>query len=343
MSRRLGSWRVPLLSLQSCCTGNEVQGRFCKLQYITHKVDELSRRHKYRATLRQAIQTELEAKAEDTFLWVSLVCKQLERVGRDEALSTIQSLPPGLHPFYDRILHQISKGESDDVRGCMRLLKSMILAYRPLNMLEVSSVAGLPAEEGMVEDLVDRCASFVKLRGADIEFVHQSARDYLVGDQGQAMLGSHDTYGHDDIVRNCLSHLCNYLTQNLVGLPRPDSTRDTMETWGGEVARPLLSSLGYAATFWVRHLGIAQDTDTMVVHGTVVYDGLVDQFLHVKFLEWLECLSLLDQLPQVIEALTILTKVFHHRVPVSSCPFLCWFCVTDGVSGFNSRVWHWPL
>lgn len=79
----------------------------------------------------QAIQTELEAKAEDTFLWVSLVCKRLEEVRRDQALSTIQSLPPGLHPFYDRILHQISKGEPEDVRGGIRLLKSMILTYRP--------------------------------------------------------------------------------------------------------------------------------------------------------------------------------------------------------------------
>jgi len=306
--------------------------------YIADKVGELDRRHKYRAKLRQAIQTELEAKAEDTFLWVSLVCKQLEQVGRHQALSTIQSLPPGLHPFYDRILHQISKGEPDDVNNCMRLLTSMTLTYRPLNILEVSNVAGLPAEEYVVEDLVDRCASFVKLRGAEIEFVHQSARDYLTGDQGQAILSSHDTYEHGDIARNCLSHISKHLTKNLLGLPQPNSTRDTLGALGGDAARELLSSLGYAATFWARHFHTIQDT--RIVQDTIIKDGLVDQFLRTKFLEWLECLSLLDQLPQVIEALSILSEVFYHRAPVSSRFCVPWFCLADSLSWFGSRIRH---
>ena len=55
---------------------------------------------------------------------VSLVCKRLERVRRDEALSTIQDLPPGLRPLYDQVFRQLSEGDSAIVKGCMRLLKS---------------------------------------------------------------------------------------------------------------------------------------------------------------------------------------------------------------------------
>jgi hypothetical protein len=106
------------------------------------------------------------------------VCKRLESVRRDEALTTIQDLPPGLHPFYNRVFNQLSGGESTIVKGCMRLLKVMMLVYRPLNVAEVGSVSGLSDEWVTIEALVDRCASFIRMQGTtDIEFVHQSARD----------------------------------------------------------------------------------------------------------------------------------------------------------------------
>jgi hypothetical protein len=78
--------------------------------YIADKVAELDRRCSYGLVLSQKIQYELTQKAEDTYLWVSLVCKRLENLHRDEALATIKDLPPGLHPFYSRVFHQLSKG-----------------------------------------------------------------------------------------------------------------------------------------------------------------------------------------------------------------------------------------
>lgn len=114
--------------------------------YIAFKTDELDRYNAYRPTLRLNIQTELTNKAEDTYLWVSVVCKRLERVYRREALTTIQDLPPGLHRLYNRVFHQLSEGDSAMVKGCMRLLKAILLAYRPLNIAEVGSVSGLSEE-----------------------------------------------------------------------------------------------------------------------------------------------------------------------------------------------------
>ena len=73
--------------------------------YITYKTNELDCRYCYGLTLRHNVEAKLIEKAEDTFLWVSLVCKQLENVPRDQALTTIQDLPPGLHPFYHRIFN----------------------------------------------------------------------------------------------------------------------------------------------------------------------------------------------------------------------------------------------
>jgi hypothetical protein len=269
--------------------------------YIAFKAAELDRRNAYGPTLRRNIQTELIDKAEDTYLWVSLVCRRLESVHRDKALTTIQDLPPGLHPFYNRVFRQLSSGDSAAVKGCMRLLKAILLAYRPLNVAEVSSVSGLSDEWVSIEGLVDRCASFLKMRGTDIEFVHQSARDYLTGENGQSILDSYEYYGHGGVALSCLSYLSERLKVNLVDLPRPDSTREFMK-WNG-----LAASVAYAATFWVQHLDSAKQNTA--IQKDLTEHGEVGTFLRTKLLEWLECLSLLDKLSRAVEAFKALTDM----------------------------------
>jgi hypothetical protein len=228
-------------------------------------------------------------------------------VPRDKALTTVQDLPPDLYPFYHRIFNQLGESESVVVKGCMRLLKVMMLTYRPLNVAEVGSVTGLFNEEVAVGALVDRCASFITMRGADIVFVHQSARDYLAGENGQSILDSHEHYGHGEIALSCLSHLSERLKVNLVDLSRPDSTRESMRTLKDEKRNTLLASVDYAATFWVQHLEDAKQTT--LIEDALTKQGEVDTFLRTKLLEWLECLSLLDKLPRATEALKKLADV----------------------------------
>lgn len=268
--------------------------------YITSKVEELSRQHKYGATLKSEIKTELTERSEGTFLWVSLVCKALESVSRDDALSTVQSLPPGLHPFYDRVLNELNEGELPEVQKCMRLLKAMMTVYRPLKVEEVSSVIGLSDDEDIIRALVDCCASFIRLRDDSIEFVHQSARDYLAGENGLSILDSHGRFGHEEIVLACLSYLSECLKPNLVDLPRPDATRSSIETLENGARNGILSRMDYAAMFWVSHLMNASNAiDKIQVSG----------FLHARLLEWLECLSLLDRLPKAIDSLRTLEEI----------------------------------
>ncbi|KIM97029.1 hypothetical protein OIDMADRAFT_105875 [Oidiodendron maius Zn] len=274
--------------------------------YIAFKMDELDRHCNYGETLRQKIQTELTEKAEDTYLWVSLVCKRLENVHRDEALTVIQDLPPGLHPLYNWVLNRLSEGELAVVKGCIRLLKVMMLAYRPLNIEEVGSVIGLSDEWVSFKALVNRCASFIQMRHTDIGFVHQSARDYLAGKNGQSILDSYENYGHGEIALSCLSYLSQRLKVNLVDLPRPDSTRELMKN------NELVASMEYAATFWVQHLDSAKRTT--LVQNALAEQGEVGTFLCTKLLMWLECLSLLEKLPRAVEALKILADVADDAI-----------------------------
>lgn len=281
--------------------------------YIHEKLEELDRRARYGKVLKQELKTELTIKAENTFLWVSLVCKELEIVPRREALATLQSLPLGLHPIYDRILNQLSEGERSSVQRCIRLLKVMILAYRPLKVEEASSVIGLTDEEDAIE-LFNRCASFIRMQGNNIEFVHQSARDYLAGEIGQSILESHEHFGHKEILLGCLSHLSKRLKVNIMNLPRPDSqwTTFTMPEVEKQQRYALLDSVEYTATYWVQHL--REVKKTAEGQSVPIEKREVGTFLQSKLLEWLECLSLLDKLPLALDMLKTLVDIFQVSV-----------------------------
>jgi len=77
-------------------------------------------------TLRQRIENELTKKAKGTYLCVNLVCKKLESVGRDDAITTVQDSPHGLPSLYLRSFHQLRMDGLSDIKGCMltNLLKT---------------------------------------------------------------------------------------------------------------------------------------------------------------------------------------------------------------------------
>jgi hypothetical protein len=277
--------------------------------YAASRVTELDRLHKYGKVLRDAVEAALVQKAEDTFLWVSLVCSRLERIELKKALDTIMELPPGLHPFYNRILQQISQGKPAVVEGCIRLLKVMLLVYHPLRLEEIPSVADLSSDNNAIEHLIGRCASFIRRRGMEIVFIHQSALDYLCGKNGDVILKAYTEYGHGKITLSYLRYLTKELKVNLVDLPRPDSTRDLIEQHNkSERKLTKLASVGYAAAFWMQHL---QDSEeTQVIQYALTAQREVYTFLQTKALEWLECLSLLDELPRAVKWLQVLEDTF---------------------------------
>jgi hypothetical protein len=268
--------------------------------YIAEKVAWLDHRDRYGPALRKQVEAELTEKAEDTYLWVSLVCKRLDGVNRIDVLATIKELPPGLTPFYRRIFDKLREGERAVVEASVRLLQVMLTAYRPLREEEVSSATGLSFEDAVIDLLIDRCASFVRKQGASIEFVHQSARDFLA-QEAQTILSSYGRWVHGEIALSCLQYLSQQLKVNLVDLPRPDSERGSKRRLPNMARKGPLDKIDYAATFWAQHLADAMPN-------AVIADALGDQgkvvaFLRAKLLEWFECLSLLDQLPRGLQAL----------------------------------------
>jgi hypothetical protein len=148
--------------------------------FIEHKVLQLAQEQKYDKKMQDAVFEHLTTNANDTFLWVALVCQDLKMTAKRNVLKKLSSFPPGLDALYERMMQQI--GASDDAELCKQVLATIALVYRPVTLAELVSLTELLEDfaEAEVREIVGLCGSFLTLRGETVYFVHQSAQDFLL-------------------------------------------------------------------------------------------------------------------------------------------------------------------
>jgi len=80
-----------------------------------------------------------------TFLWVALAVQDLQdqHVIAADMLDVLEEIPSGLKPLYDRIMKQINKLTSRNLRRCILVLSRASLAYRPLQLHEMHTITTL--------------------------------------------------------------------------------------------------------------------------------------------------------------------------------------------------------
>ncbi|KAI4166728.1 MAG: hypothetical protein LQ343_007802 [Gyalolechia ehrenbergii] len=157
--------------------------------FIDYKINELATLKSYTSELRVVVRKSLLEKAEGTFLWVALVCKELRKVRQQRAESLLEKFPSGLEPLYERMLHRILHQEDeDDIELCRQILCLVTLAFRPLRLEEIAVFAKI--QESGLKDLINQCGSFITIREKTVYLVHQSAKDYMKDDKRKAVLYS---------------------------------------------------------------------------------------------------------------------------------------------------------
>ncbi|KAK2050657.1 hypothetical protein LZ31DRAFT_580856 [Colletotrichum somersetense] len=259
--------------------------------YIQYKVDQLMRSKKYDSETRDAVQQHLTSNANDTFLWVALVCQELAdpKVRRWHTRGKLLSFPPGLNALYARMMDRVSN--SDDADICREVLRLVSIAHRPLSLVELSSLAGLLEDyvddAVSLEEIVSTCGSLLTLRDGVVYFVHQSAKDFLLKDEA----GMYP----DGVARE------HRFPIEQGKPPNPDP----------------LAPARYSCVYWVYHLADGAPS------GQEQDSGLIYAFLRQHYLHWLEALSLLDSISEGIlqmSKLTYLTKrtiLFRCMLPHS--------------------------
>jgi len=275
--------------------------------YIIHKVAEVS---SLRSTpvQRTNIQQKLLEKAEGTFLWVDLVLRSIRTVLADDAVRRVDEMPPGLLPLYDRMMKDIGKSTSDYRDSCLAVLSIATLAYRPLHILELRTIAGLRYETADLKRIVDMCGSFLTLVDDYVYPIHQSAKDYLVSDNAVDKIfpsGKHAV--QRSIVDRSIAAMENTLQRDVYRLVHPGAlTRDVEAR--PPTPDPLLG-VGYSCTYWIDHVCETDKADLQGSRRFRLANALerhitrskksirirdsIRAFFHSHFLHWLEALSLL--------------------------------------------------
>ncbi|KAH6623588.1 hypothetical protein F5144DRAFT_606071 [Chaetomium tenue] len=86
--------------------------------FIHYKLNTLKHRQGYNERVLAEVSREVRQRAENTFLWVALVFKELSSVEGWDAVETVQSIPPGLTDLYGHMMARIDEGKKQNRQRC---------------------------------------------------------------------------------------------------------------------------------------------------------------------------------------------------------------------------------
>lgn len=248
-------------------------------KFIDVKVKQLTRIKHYHAPLRDLVEESLREKAEGTFLWVALACRELSKpsvlsVNTEEVL---RELPAGITPLYTRIMDQILISSDERSTIYIRsILQSMVVAIRPFSLPELAVAAGLPQQYHeklhVLEEYVQQCGSMVTIRKRQAHFVHLSAKVFLQQAQfvhlstkihllenSRGTIVSKDLRTeHREVAVHCFEYICdsarNFMHNKESWLSRLDPSVDR-----ARAERDKIPWLEYPILFWMDHARLASD------------------------------------------------------------------------------------
>lgn len=174
--------------------------------YISQKVSDLAEMKMiFDSPLHLRIEEAFRESAQGTFLWVSYMVQDLETKSLSEIELALTQLPKGLHEIYERILWQMRVENHDKIA---EMLMWILFTKNPLTVpdlceaLQVQATAALTQEE-VCFDYIRSCGHLLQLHYRTwvnylprdpsprvisdpvVTFLHQSAKDFLLGADGE--------------------------------------------------------------------------------------------------------------------------------------------------------------
>ena len=268
-------------------------------RFITRRADDLAKTKRYTQSIQNTVRRHLLESANDTFLWVSLVCEQL---GKHDVLprhvsSVLQTFPAGLDKLYQRMIEKLLHSRDEEI--CKAILAVVTVALEPLTLAELAMaderLVCFQSDLETLASIVTCCSSFLTIRNNIVHTVHQSVKDYLV--TSSDIFPSGIEVQHHSIFQSIMVSIQSTLHRNMYSVPEDSLYID-------EISKPPstpLDSIRYGCIYWVEHL-----------HGAIEMPStylLVGRFLKTKYLYWLEAMSLLGCVSTAIRAIRKLESI----------------------------------
>jgi WD40 repeat protein len=260
--------------------------------FIEQRVSQLAQDKLYDGRTQDAVLAHLRSHANNTFLWVAIVCQSLERVAQRNVMTALDAFPPGLNSLYERMMGQIRS--SDDSTRCKQILASVAVVYRPITLRElavlIEGLQDIADDLGSIREVIGFCYSFLTIQDETVYFVHQSARDFLFTKVFDEIFPSGSADIHHTIFLRSLQILSKTLRRDMYTLNAPGYSIEQIDLL--ELDPDPLAASRYSCVYWIDHL-LAYSLDPSTTHCVDLQnEGVVQMFLEKKYLHWLEALSL---------------------------------------------------
>ena len=226
--------------------------------------------------------------ARGNFLWVHLAIQKINKcVTKADVRKAFEKLPPGMEALYGRMAQSVAEiPESTNRRRAHDIMAWVACASRALDVQELCQALETGDEEiiDLPKSIEDLCGGFVVVDSdGKVAMIHQTAREYLLGDQVRAF-NINRRAAHEQLFVRCMTGL---MENNL----RAKVNRGQESVF-----------LRYSLAEWFRHLyeGAPISQDSMSI--------LMRFMKGSSMLVWIQALASYEQLRTLISASTYLSR-----------------------------------
>ncbi|PTB40405.1 hypothetical protein M441DRAFT_59154 [Trichoderma asperellum CBS 433.97] len=278
--------------------------------YIKHQVKWLAQKKKYNTITKDAVYHHLSSNSNNTFLWVALVCQNLERISLQSPLRILNKFPPGLDSLYKRMMEQIYGLEDSDAKFCYQILATVLLVYQPVTLAElgtlIESTDNDPVDAELIHKAIGFCGSFLTMRDSRVYIIHQSAKDYLSGKAASTIFPSNSADIHGVIFVRSIQAMSTRLQRNIYNLHSPGTSINNIKAPDPDP----LAAVRYSCVHWVDHFCYIYNSNKDQVNHECQEVFL---FLRKYFLYWLEALGLMGYVEDVILSMIGLENLLRGK------------------------------
>ncbi|KAK4506434.1 hypothetical protein PRZ48_000166 [Zasmidium cellare] len=318
--------------------------------FINRKVDELKQKHvrKVEGKVPKSTQRKLEEqekalndvgerlrdRTDGTFLWVSLVFRELKDCDPRNMLEQLEKIPSDLKRLYARMIQRIAM--SPHRESYQRAISAAVLAYRPLGVAEMMMLANLPGGPGGDENFLKN-SGLLTARDGVVNLLHQSTLEYLKerpDDDIRKLFPDGHVNGHAGMIRHSLEAMKDDLVEEDIRLRDPATPREELSDLAYLVA------VRYSCRYWIDHFCDMPKTarEKYLCDKTLA-------FLKFHLLDWLVAVCLMQELPSTMLSVRRVQKLLQHEQPQSELLRLVGdvdrFCrlVQDGIQEYPLQVY----
>lgn len=283
--------------------------------YIRYQVERLQRIKNLSEPMRNDIVEYLVSNADDTFLWVALVCERLRDPGvrARHIMQELRCYPSGLDPLYNRMLQYIDNSKDSEL--CREILGTVAATYRPLSLIELTVLIESDSLDfAELREITGSCGSFLTIREDVVYFVHQSVKEFLTKSTASTIFTFGVRRKHASISMLSMKALLHGLRRDMYNLRKPGISIEQVQTPSPDPLAPLR----YSCIFWVDHITEGYSPNELQPQEDINEIGLAYQVLQEKFLYWVEALSLIRNVPSGVSSIAKLLQLSQVCLSLSS-------------------------